>query len=135
MTDQPFGQLNMQGMDPLHGSRFFVRKRDGRREEFNEARIFLAVESAFRATLGIPPDEALRDVLQIEIKNVTDPVVQYVLSRAVKGDELGVETIQDAVEEQLMRAGHLAIARRYILYRDERRRSRLARERVVQAAE
>lgn len=134
MTDQLYGQLSMHGIDPLHGNHFYVRKRDGRREEFNEARIFLAIESAFRATLGIEPNEALRDVLQIEIKNVTDPVIQQVLSRAVKGEELGVEAIQDAVEEQLMRAGHLAIARRYILYRDERRRARLCREKAAAEA-
>ncbi len=70
----PYGQMSMQGVDPLHGKRFFVRKRDGRRQEFNEARIYLAIESAFRATLGIEPNEALRDVLQLEIKNITIPL-------------------------------------------------------------
>jgi ribonucleoside-diphosphate reductase alpha chain len=124
----------MQGIDPLQGNHFIVRKRDGRREEFNEARIILAVESAFRAALGIEPDEPLRDVLQIEIKKITDPIVPRILGRAIKGEELEVEAIQDAVEEQLMRAGHLAIARRYILYRDERRRARLARERAAGAS-
>jgi ribonucleoside-diphosphate reductase alpha chain len=135
MTDQPFGQLNMQGIDPLQGNSFFVCKRDGHREEFNEARIFLAIESAFRATLGIEPNEPLRDVLQVEIKRITDPIVQRLLGRAVKGELLEVEAIQDAVEEQLMRAGHLSVARRYILYRDERRRVRLARDKAVGAGE
>jgi ribonucleoside-diphosphate reductase alpha chain len=129
------GQLDMRGIDPLLATRFFVRKRDGRREEFNEARIFLAIESAFRATLGIEPQEPLRDMLQIEIRAVAEPVVQRVLARAIKGEELEVEGIQDAVEEQLMRAGHLAIARRYILYRDERRRARFLRETLSQTAE
>ncbi len=125
----------MPGLDPLQGNRFLVRKRDGRCEEFNEARIFLAIESAFRATLGIEPNEPLREVLQIEIEKISEPVVQQVLSRAIKGKELEVEGIQDAVEEQLMRAGHLAIARRYILYRDERRRARSARAKVASANE
>ena len=36
----------MQGIDPWQGRRFLVRKRDGRMEEFNEARILLAIGSA-----------------------------------------------------------------------------------------
>jgi len=40
---------------------------------------------------------------------------------------LEIELIQDCVETQLMSAGHHSTARRYILYREERRRARALR--------
>jgi ribonucleotide reductase alpha subunit len=128
MIDLPQEQLHMQGVDPLLGKRFRVRKRDGRVEEFNEARILLALESAFKAHRGLSPEEALPEAAQPDVKYCADRVVERVLGRAVKGEELEIEGIQDAVEEQLMADGHHEVARRYILYREERRRARGERE-------
>ncbi len=124
----PQDQLLMQGIDPLLGRRFLVRKRDGRIEEFNEARILLAIESAFKATLGLDPYASLPDHAQTAAKNCAAKVVELVLNRAVRGEELEVESIQDSVEDQLMLAGHLEVARRYILYREKRRIARAQRE-------
>ncbi len=121
-------QLHMQGLDPLQGRNFRVHKRDGRVEEFNEARILLALESAFRAHLGLSPETPLPDAVQSAVKTCANHVVERVLTRAINGEELEVERIQDAAEEQLMAEGHLEVARRYILYREERRRARAARE-------
>jgi ribonucleoside-diphosphate reductase alpha chain len=115
-------------MDPLQGRKLFVRKRDGRVEEFNEARICLAIESAFKAVEGIGRDAKLPGPLQSAVKKCADVVVERVLSRAVRGEQLEVERIQDAVEDQLMLDGHLAVARRYILYREKRRLARAERE-------
>jgi ribonucleotide reductase alpha subunit len=128
MTDMPHDQLQMQGVDPLLGRRFLVRKRDGRVEEFNEARISLAIESAFKAHHDIGQDKPLPKTAQSAVKDCADKVVEQVLSRAVRGEELEVERIQDAVENQLMLAGHLEVVRCYILYRDLRRRARTERE-------
>jgi ribonucleotide reductase alpha subunit len=129
MTGVADDQLLMQGVDPLQGKRFPVRKRDGRIAVFNEARIYLAIESAFKAQQGVGPDKPLPALARAAVKLCADAVVQRVLARAVHGEELEVESIQDAVEEQLMVAGHLEVARRYILYREERRRARMERER------
>jgi ribonucleotide reductase alpha subunit len=118
----------MQGIDPLQDKWFLVRKRDGRIEEFNEARVLLAIESAFKAHHGLLPDASLPDSAQAAAKFCAEQVVQRVLSRAVKGEELEVERIQDTVEDQLMLAGHLEVARRYILYREKRRIARAERE-------
>ena len=128
MTYAPQGQLHMRGIDPLQDKRFLVRKRDGRIEEFNEARVLLAIESAFKAHHGLLPDASLPDSAQAAAKFCAEQVVQRVLSRAVKGEELEVERIQDTVEDQLMLAGHLEVARRYILYREKRRIARAERE-------
>ena len=59
MKDQLQDQLPLRGMDPLQGKKLFVRKRDARIEEFNEARICLAIESAFKAVEGIGRDARL----------------------------------------------------------------------------
>ncbi len=126
--DMPDDQLQMHGIDPLLNRRFLVRKRDGRLEEFNEARILLAIESAFKAHNGVAQNNPLSETLQSAVKNCADKVVEQVLGRAVLGEELEVERIQDAVENQLMLGGYLGVVRCYILYRDVRRRARIERE-------
>jgi ribonucleotide reductase alpha subunit len=128
MSDMPHDQLQMQGIDPLQDKCFLVRKRDGRIEEFNEARVLIAIESAFKAQLGLDLDAALPDPAQTAVKHCAETVVERVLARAVRGEELEVERIQDTVEDQLMLAGHLEEARRYILYREKRRLARAERE-------
>jgi len=121
------GQLSLSGVDPLHGREFTVRKRDGRSESFNEERIRLAVESAFKADRDIPSDYPLAPEDQAAVVSVTGAVVKRLFSRAVRGEELQIERIQDAVEEALMVQGHVLIARRYIIYREDRRKARALR--------
>jgi len=125
---EPFsGQLSLSGVDPLQGREFTVRKRDGRSEEFNEERIRLAVESAFKADRDIPSDYSLSAEDQAAALSVTSAVVQRLLSRAARGEELQIERVQDAVEEALMVQGHVQVARRYIIYREDRRKARALR--------
>lgn len=121
------GQLSLSGVDPLQGREFTVRKRDGRSEPFNEERIRLAVESAFKADRDIPSDYSLSPEDQAAALSVTSAVVQRLLSRAARGEELEIERVQDAVEEALMVQGHVQVARRYIIYREDRRKARALR--------
>lgn len=121
------GQLSLNGVDPLQGREFTVRKRDGRGESFNEERIRLAVESAFKADRDIPSDYPLSPEDQASALSVTAAVVQRLFSRAIRGEELQIERIQDAVEEALMVQGHTQVARRYIIYREDRRKARALR--------
>ena len=121
------GQLSLNGVDPLQGREFTVRKRDGRGESFNEERIRLAVESAFKADRDIPSDYTLSPEDQAAALSVTAAVVQRLFSRAIRGEELQIERIQDAVEEALMVQGHTHVARRYIIYREDRRKARALR--------
>ena len=121
------GQLSLSGVDPLHGREFTVLKRDGRSESFNEERIRLAVESAFKADRDIPSDYPLPAEDHDAALSVTSAVVQRLFSRAIRGEELEIERIQDAVEEALMTQGHVQVARRYIIYREDRRKARALR--------
>ncbi len=121
------GQLSLSGVDPLLGREFSVKKRDGRTESFNEERIRLAVESAFKADRDIPSDYSLAPEDLAAALSVTGAVVQRLFSRAIRGEELEIERIQDAVEEALMTQGHVQVARRYIIYREDRRKARALR--------
>ncbi len=121
------GQLSLNGVDPLQDREFTVRKRDGRGEMFNEERIRLAVESAFKAERDIPHDYPLSPEDQAFALAVSTAVVQRLFSRAIRGEELEIERIQDAVEEALMTQGHTQVARRYIIYREDRRKARALR--------
>lgn len=122
------GQLRLPHLDPLQDRTFHVRKRDGRVVPFDEARILLAIEAAFRAEAALDHAQPLPPETRAEIIRLADEVTRAVLARAVRGEALSIESIQDLVEVHLMQAEHHGVARRTILYREERRRMRLARD-------
>ena len=120
-------QLDLLPTTSPEADRFLVRKRDGHLEAFNDARIHLALESAYKAELGVDKDHALPTETQTNVTYLALAVAQKALDLAADGKELEVELIQDLVENELMRAGQHAIARRYIVYREERKKARLLR--------
>jgi ribonucleoside-diphosphate reductase alpha chain len=124
MTDQPSGQLTLNGVDPLHAAEFFITKRDGRRDHFNEERIYLAIEAAFKADLGVE-NTALPSEQMEQVRKIGEAAINLVLGKLVKGEQVQVEQVQDVVEAQLMAAGKHSIARRYILYREQRAKARV----------
>jgi ribonucleoside-diphosphate reductase alpha chain len=127
LNEQLDGQLRLAQLDPLQGQKFSVHKRDGRVAPFDETRIQLAIEAAFKAGAGVRHDQPLPAAAQNNVIRVANAVIHAAIARAVKGDTLEIEFIQDLVETQLMEAGHHSIARRYILYREERRKARALR--------
>lgn len=127
LHEQLDGQLRLAQLDPLQGQTFSVRKRDGRVAPFDETRIQLAIEAAFKADAGLHHDQSLPPVAQNNVVRVANAVIHAAITRVVKGDTLEIEFIQDLVETKLMEAGHHSIARRYILYREERRKARALR--------
>ncbi|MBI3851490.1 MAG: ribonucleoside-diphosphate reductase subunit alpha [Verrucomicrobia bacterium] len=127
LHEQLDGQLRLVQLDPLQGQPFSVRKRDGRVVAFDETRIQLAIEAAFKADAGLHRDQSLPPAAQNNVIWVANAVIHAAITRAVKGDTLEIEFLQDLVETQLMEAGHHSIVRRYILYREERRKARALR--------
>ncbi len=101
-----------------------VRKRDGRVVAFEAGRISRAVANAFRAEQGLSRRVQLGPELVEEVERITHAVLTR-LPEAEGGIE--VETIQDLVEEQLMRDGNYRVARRYIVYREEHKKARMLR--------
>jgi ribonucleoside-diphosphate reductase alpha chain len=127
LHEQLDGQLKLVQLDPLLGKQFSVRKRDGRIVLFDESRILLALESAFKADLAIPSEQSLSDPVQAGVIRVANGVINAAITRALKGGPLEIEFIQDLAENKLMEAGHLGVARRYIVYREEHRKARALR--------
>src|SRR5438309_3531545 len=102
LHEQLDGQLRLVQLDPLQGQTFSIRKRDGRVVPFDETRILLAIESAFKADAGLNRDQCLAEAAQSNVIRVANAVIRAVIARAVKGDALEIELIQDVVETQLM---------------------------------
>jgi len=104
-----------------------ITKRDGRAVPFESERILRAIEKAFRAELALDDREKLDEVTQARVTEITEAVVMEALSRVAGGERIEVEAIQDAVERHLMKHGDYAVARRYIVYREERKKARALR--------
>lgn len=100
-----------------------VIKRTGAIVPFNPERITNAIYRAAVAVGG-------RDRRIAE--NLTRQVVDYLELSGEPDNIPTVEEIQDAVEKILIENGHARVAKAYILYRDERARSR--KSRAVRAA-
>ena len=92
-----------------------VVKRDGRIVGFNEDKIVAAIRKAMLHT-----DKG--EDMQL-IRQITDHIF-------IKGDaQMTVETIQDAVELELMKSSRKDVAQRYIAYRNQRSIARKAKTR------
>ena len=135
INEQLDGQLRMATLDPLEGKNLQVRKRDGRIIEFDETRIYLALEAALKADAGLEQDEPAPESMQADAQLLTHEAVERCLVRLSKNESLEIERIQDVVEEKLMAGGFHGAAKRYIVYREERRKARAIRgDRTVEGA-
>jgi ribonucleoside-triphosphate reductase len=91
-----------------------IRKRDGRYVKFNAEKITSAIEKAGEATGEFGNRTARK--LTIKVLNLAEKVF---------GDKImGVEDVQDIVEEVLLASPYRLTAKRYIIYRDQHARLR-----------
>ncbi|MEK9505109.1 ribonucleoside-diphosphate reductase subunit alpha [Gemmatimonadota bacterium CCK-12] len=102
-----------------------VIRRSGERVDFDPDRIRVAVTKAFVSVEG--EGAAASDRVRSAVASLTEQVVARVADRH-HSRPVHVESIQDQVELSLMRDGHHAVARAYVLYREERARRRAAGE-------
>lgn len=93
-----------------------VVKRDGSTEEFNVDKIISAVEKAFKSCNKEMP-QYLYDMLGA-------------LFGTLEGDTIGIEEIQNKVEDVLMNDKHFDVAKSYIIYREQHKQARFIRERI-----
>ena len=93
-----------------------VVKRDGSIEEFNVDKIISAVEKAFGSCNKKMP-QYLYDMLGA-------------LFGTLEGDTIGIEEIQNKVEDVLMNDKHFDVAKNYIIYREQHKQARFIRERI-----
>jgi ribonucleoside-triphosphate reductase len=92
-----------------------IRKRSGEIVDFDQSKIFSAINKAAEA-VGVIDDEMVSDLS----KQVVEKISQKFHSRSIPA----VEEIQDMVEEVLIQNRRIKIAKTYILYRDQRARIR-----------
>lgn len=98
----------------------YVIKRLKNKEEFNASKIEIAIKKAFfSCNKGID-------------KNHFDKIMQRILSaiEILGQEEINIETIQDIIEETLMRFCYYDVAKSFMLYREGRNKSRYIKERI-----
>ena len=116
----------------------FIKKRDGRSERYDGAKIVEAMRHAFEDVAGERAaargslsgyDASAPVVLADELEALLADV-----ERAMARDAVDcVEGIQDLVERALMERGHFDVAKSYILYRHERAEKRAIRLELARA--
>ena len=102
-----------------------IIKRDGRVETFNKQKVINAVKKAFVAVDGTLTKAGVKKARRIgkEIETII-----------LKSKEtLGVEDIQDLVEELLMATDRKDVAKAYMLYRNDRNKVRNQKTNLMQA--
>lgn len=99
-----------------------VIKRDGRKTEFNGKKIRVAVLKAFEEVDGeiTPEAETKADDIVAHISKLNESV-------------LSVEKIQDIVEEKLMASKRKDVAKAFIIYRNDRTKSRELNSRLIKS--
>lgn len=106
-------------MDKERNVKRKVTKRNGSEVLFDWSKIEKAVSSAF-AACDVKFDAKILDLIKAELST----------TYKVKGDKISVETIQDTIEDILMKSDYPQVAKAYILYREKHKELRLIKNRV-----
>ena len=99
-----------------------VIKRNGKVVQFEEDKIKVAVTKAFLANES--GNAAASERIHRKVEDISADVQEIFKRRMPSGGTLHIEEIQDQVELQLMRSEEYVVARKYILYREERANER-----------
>ncbi len=110
-----------------------VIRRNGSVVIFEPAKISIALTKAFIAVNGGQGAASAR--VREMVEQLTNGVVSALMRRQPHGGTMHIEDIQDQVELGLMRSGEHDVARTYVLYREERSRSRAKAQSKTRAKE
>ena len=105
-----------------------VIRRNGKVTAFNASKINVAITKAFLEVEGGTAAASTR--VHEKVKELSEQVVRGVTRRLSSGGTVHIEDIQDQVELALMRAGEQKVARAYVIYREERARARIEKDRT-----
>ena len=105
----------------------YIRKRDGRTVEFDQAKIENAILRAFQASSSAKGHETAQALAQ--------KVVEELENNENVSSTPTVEQVQDTVERVLIEKGFVRSAKAYILYRAERSRVREMNTRLMKTFE
>lgn len=99
-----------------------VIRRNGELTLYDETHIEVAIKKAFLAVEGDNANNS--DRIQQIATQLTQNITDRCKKRWPDGGTIHIESIQDLVELELMRAGEHPVARSYVLYREKRREAR-----------
>jgi ribonucleoside-diphosphate reductase alpha chain len=99
-----------------------VIRRNGELAAYDASRIEVAIKKAFLAVEGDNANNSER--IQHIATQLTHNITERCKKRWPTGGTIHIESIQDLVELELMRAGEHPVARSYVLYREKRREAR-----------
>ncbi len=115
-------------LDDLADDLVQVRKRDNTLVDFDTDKIQVALQKAWQATYEEQNPQILESTsVRQTIRDITTKVETEILVRYTPVRPVQIEEIQDRVEIELMKANEFDVARRYIVYRNERTKVREAR--------
>src|SRR5210317_1745536 len=115
---EAIGSLPSDDLNVTAPGRLRVIKRNGKVVPFEDDKIKIAVTKAFLANES--GNAAASERIHIKVEDITAEVQEIFKRRMPSGGTLHIEEIQDQVELQLMRNEEYVVARKYILYREER---------------
>ena len=112
------GSIPSEDLNITAPGKLRVIKRNGKVVSFEEDKIKIAVTKAFLANES--GNAAASERIHRKVEEITKDVQDIFKRRMPSGGTLHIEEIQDQVELQLMRSEEYIVARKYILYREER---------------
>ncbi len=110
-----------------------VIRRNRQLTPFDESKIRVAITKAFLAVEGGTAAASSR--IHRVVDDLTRQTVHALTRSHPENGTFHIEDIQDHVELALMRGGHHKVARKYVLYREERARERAEKEADETSAE
>ena len=113
--------------------KYRVIRRNRQLTPFDESKIRVAITKAFLAVEGGTAAASSR--IHRVVDDLTRQTVHALTRSHPENGTFHIEDIQDHVELALMRGGHHKVARRYVLYREERARERAEKEAEEKGAE
>ena len=115
---EAIGTIPSEDLNITAPGKLRVIKRNGKVVPFEEDKIKVAVTKAFLANES--GNAAASERIHRKVEEITAEVQEIFKRRMPSGGTLHIEEIQDRVELQLMRNEEYVVARKYILYREER---------------
>ncbi len=115
---EAIGSIPSEDLNITAPGKLRVIKRNGKVVPFEEDKIKVAVTKAFLANES--GNAAASERIHRKVEDITADVQEVFKRRMPSGGTLHIEEIQDQVELQLMRNEEYVVARKYILYREER---------------
>jgi ribonucleoside-diphosphate reductase alpha chain len=105
---------------------YSVIKRDGKVVSFKQEKIALAIAKALIAqNKGV-----YNEILIEKAQELTEKVVSEIRTRWPDGKSIQIEEVQDLAEKVIMAAGYHDVAKRYIIYREDRAKARRNQDQV-----